>query len=157
MVIRFPRWVLSQPRADARRQGGKKKCGPGQPPGPHLLRESYPPPSCVHPRSRPLPEAAVTSDSGTGTTLAQRPRTQGAFTTIALRRWQSRHARPFLRRPQRPGSPATLARFGNRSAAHPVDSALGGPLGRHPEPNSQENRRRTSLARSLAACHPRLQ
>jgi len=35
---------------------------------------------CGTPRSRPLPETAVTSASGSGSALAQRPRTKGALT-----------------------------------------------------------------------------
>jgi len=114
-VIRFLRWVLSQPRADDNVQ---MKCGPGQPPGPHLLRESHRRQAvCIRARgplslkllSPALPKVALRWRSA--------PRTQGALTAIALGRLQSRHARPFLRRPQRPGHPQRLHVLGTAPAA----------------------------------------
>jgi hypothetical protein len=67
---------------------------------------------------------------------------------------QSRHARPFLRRPQRPGCPQRL---------HVSGTARQSTWNRPPQTfrlcrcGYHFNRRRTSLARSLAAQPSRLQ
>jgi hypothetical protein len=82
-------------------------------------------------------------------------RTQGAFASpIVLSGVQSRHARPFLRRPQRPGCPQRLhvsgtARQSTRTAHRRLFSSTGRRL--------PFTCRRTSLARSLAAQPSRLQ
>jgi hypothetical protein len=82
-------------------------------------------------------------------------RSQGAFASpIMLSGVQSRHARPFLRRPQRPGCPQRLhasgtARQSTRTAHRRLFSSTGRRL--------PFTCRRTSLARSLAAQPSRLQ
>ena len=90
---------------------------------------------CGTPRSRPLPETAVTSASGSGSALAQRPRTEGALTADRASPVAVPPCETVSEEAATPGSPATLARFGNRSGGHPFDSALGGPLGHHSEPS----------------------
>jgi hypothetical protein len=93
----------------------KKKCGPGQPPEPHLL--------CVNLHGCPSPRSPArfletfrNASRKPALVLRRSLRTEVQLHPNRADRSQSRHARPFLRRPQRPGCPQRFHALGTFSS-----------------------------------------
>jgi hypothetical protein len=93
----------------------KKKCGPGQPPEPHLLCVNLH--GCPSPRSPADFLETFCNASGKPALMQQRHiHTEVQLHPNRADRSQSRHARPFLRRPQRPGCPQRFHALGTSAA-----------------------------------------